>query len=94
MMLLESGADTLRLSVGPPQVVNLHYMLSKASVKARPNVLWCYKKDLYLSSHRKKRMKQACWAPLYDCVPPTRGCGGLAGRADALRPDPMHICTY
>ena len=31
------------------QVVNLHYMLSKATVKARPSVLWCYKKDLYLS---------------------------------------------
>ncbi len=42
----------------PTQVVNLHYMLSKASVKARPSVLWCYKKDLHLSSHRKKRMKQ------------------------------------
>lgn len=40
------------------QVVNLHYMLSKTVVKARPSVLWCYKKDLYLSSHRKKRMRQ------------------------------------
>ncbi|WIA39314.1 hypothetical protein OEZ86_005429 [Tetradesmus obliquus] len=43
---------------GRDQVVNLHYMLSKASVKARPSVLWCYKKDLALSSHKKKRMKQ------------------------------------
>ncbi|GBF87381.1 N-acetyltransferase [Raphidocelis subcapitata] len=43
---------------GRDQVVNLHYMLSKAAVKARPSVLWCYKKDLYLSSHRKKRMAQ------------------------------------
>jgi N-acetyltransferase 10 len=34
---------------GRDQVVNLHYMLSKAVVKARPSVLWCYKKDLYLS---------------------------------------------
>lgn len=42
----------------PPQVVNLHYMLSKTVVKARPSVLWCYKKELYLSSHKKKRMKQ------------------------------------
>lgn len=33
-------------------------MLCKASVKARPSVLWCYKKDLGFSSHRKKRMKQ------------------------------------
>ncbi|KAK2080542.1 hypothetical protein QBZ16_000395 [Prototheca wickerhamii] len=43
---------------GRDQVVNLHYMLSKTLVKARPSVLWCYKKDLYLSSHKKKRMKQ------------------------------------
>jgi len=33
-------------------------MLSKAQVKARPSVLWCYKKELSFSSHRKKRMKQ------------------------------------
>jgi hypothetical protein len=39
-------------------VVNLHYMLSKTVVKARPSVLWCYKKELYLSSHKKKRMQQ------------------------------------
>ena len=43
---------------GREQVVNLHYMLSKTSVRARPNVLWCYKKELYLSSHKKKRVKQ------------------------------------
>jgi len=40
------------------QVVLLHHMLSKASVKARPSVLWCYKKELGFTSHRKKRMKQ------------------------------------
>jgi tRNA(Met) C34 N-acetyltransferase TmcA len=34
---------------GRDQVVNLHYLLSKASVKARPSVLWCYKKELLLS---------------------------------------------
>lgn len=34
---------------GRDQVVNLHYMLSKAAVKARPSVLWCYKKDLHFS---------------------------------------------
>ena len=39
-------------------MVNLHYMLSKTVVKARPSVLWCYKTDLYLSSHKKKRMRQ------------------------------------
>lgn len=32
-------------------------MLSKTVVKSRPTVLWCYKKDLGFSSHRKKRMK-------------------------------------
>ncbi|PNF34804.1 RNA cytidine acetyltransferase [Cryptotermes secundus] len=42
---------------GRDQVVILHHMLSKACVKARPNILWCYKKDLGFSSHRKKRMK-------------------------------------
>ena len=31
---------------GRDQVVNLHYMLSKTVVKARPTVLWCYKKEL------------------------------------------------
>ncbi|XP_060184187.1 RNA cytidine acetyltransferase 1-like [Lycium barbarum] len=40
------------------QIVNLHYMLSKAVVKSRPNVLWCYKDKLELSSHKKKRKKQ------------------------------------
>lgn len=40
------------------QVVNLHHMLSKARVKAQPNVLWCYKKDLEISSNKKKRLKQ------------------------------------
>ncbi|XP_033102621.1 RNA cytidine acetyltransferase-like [Anneissia japonica] len=43
---------------GKDQVVILHHMLSKALVKARPNVLWCYKKELGFSSHRKKRMRQ------------------------------------
>ncbi|XP_054246443.1 RNA cytidine acetyltransferase [Indicator indicator] len=43
---------------GKDQVVILHHMLSKATVKARPSVLWCYKKELDFSSHRKKRMRQ------------------------------------
>ncbi|XP_035521188.1 RNA cytidine acetyltransferase [Morone saxatilis] len=43
---------------GRDQVVILHHMLSKASVRARPSVLWCYKKDLGFSSNRKKRMRQ------------------------------------
>ncbi|VDM39591.1 unnamed protein product, partial [Toxocara canis] len=40
------------------QVVILHHILSKATVAARPSVLWCYKKELGFSSHRKKRMKE------------------------------------
>ncbi|KAF9945187.1 hypothetical protein BGZ70_003995 [Mortierella alpina] len=40
---------------GKDQVVNLHWLLSQAQVTARPSVLWCYKKDLGFSSHRKKR---------------------------------------
>ena len=34
---------------GRDQVVLLHHILSKATVRARPSVLWCYKKDLGLS---------------------------------------------
>ena len=41
---------------GREQVVTLHFLLSKARVSARPSVLWCYKKELGFSSHRKKRM--------------------------------------
>lgn len=39
------------------QVVNLHYMLSRQTLSARPTVLWCYKKELGFSSNKKKRMK-------------------------------------
>lgn len=42
---------------GRDQVVNLHYMLSKTVVKARPSVLWCYKKDLYLSRCTSKYLQ-------------------------------------
>ncbi|CAM6032806.1 unnamed protein product [Sphagnum compactum] len=63
--LVENGVKTRQRSMfvvvgdkGRDQVVNLHYMLSKAVVKARPSVLWCYKKELFLSSHKKKRMNQ------------------------------------
>ncbi|KAG0616549.1 hypothetical protein M758_5G124300 [Ceratodon purpureus] len=64
-MMIENGVKSKQRSMfvivgdkGRDQVVNLHYMLSKAAVKARPSVLWCYKKDLFLSSHKKKRMHQ------------------------------------
>lgn len=40
------------------QIVNLHMMLAKARVKAQPSLLWCYKKELEFSSHKKKRLKQ------------------------------------
>lgn len=56
-----SGHRSLLVVVGDggrEQVSNLHYMLSKAQVKARPSVLWCYKKELGFSSHKRKRMAQ------------------------------------
>jgi N-acetyltransferase 10 len=40
---------------GRDQVVNLHYLMSKIGVKNRKSVLWCYKKELGFSSHKKKR---------------------------------------
>ncbi|KAK7087107.1 N-acetyltransferase 10 [Halocaridina rubra] len=63
-VLVENGATlghrSLLVVVGDKardQVVYLHHMLSKTSLK-QASVLWCYKKELALSSHRKKRMKQ------------------------------------
>ncbi|XP_057501011.1 RNA cytidine acetyltransferase 1 [Actinidia eriantha] len=63
--LIENGVKTRHRSIfvvigdkSRDQIVNLHYMLSKAVVKSRPNVLWCYKDKLELSSHKKKRGKQ------------------------------------
>jgi N-acetyltransferase 10 len=43
---------------GRDQVVNLHYLLTKQQNKIKPKVLWCYKKELGFSSHRKKRAKE------------------------------------
>jgi len=46
---------------GKDQVPNLHQILTKAAPLrkgGRPKVLWCYKKDLGFSTHRKKRMKK------------------------------------
>ncbi|KAL7420494.1 N-acetyltransferase 10 [Cryptotrichosporon argae] len=40
---------------GRDQIVNLHFLLSQARVSSRPNVLWCYKKELGFTTHRKKR---------------------------------------
>lgn len=33
-------------------------MLTKAVIKARPSVLWCFKKDMEFTSHQKKRIKR------------------------------------
>ena len=57
---VETGHRTMFVIVGEKakdQVVYLHHMLSKTVVKSRPTVLWCYKKELGFSSHRKKKMK-------------------------------------
>ena len=43
---------------GKDQVPNLHYLLSKTRIQSRPKVLWCYKKELGFSTHKKKRMKK------------------------------------
>ncbi|KAJ9670894.1 hypothetical protein PVL29_027062 [Vitis rotundifolia] len=63
--LIENGVKTRQRSMfviigdkSRDQIVNLHYMLSKAVIKSRPTVLWCYKDKLELSSHKKKRAKQ------------------------------------
>jgi len=64
--LLELGMATGQRSMlvlvgdhGKDQVPNLYQILTKASplVYSR-KVLWCYKKDLGFSTHRKKRMKK------------------------------------
>ena len=44
--LRQRGLFVLVGDHGKDQVVNLHLMLSKTQVKARPSVLWCYKKEV------------------------------------------------
>lgn len=63
--LIENGANTghrtLFVIVGEKsrdQVVTLYHILTKTQIKTRPSVLWCYKKELGFSTHRKKRMKE------------------------------------
>lgn len=63
--LIENGVKSNQRSFfvmigdrGRDQIVNLHYMLSKSVVKARPSVLWCYKKELGFSSHNQRKMKK------------------------------------
>jgi N-acetyltransferase 10 len=40
------------------QAVTLYKIWKDIQAKAKPSVLWCYKKDLGFSTHRKKRMKE------------------------------------
>ena len=63
--LIETGVElnhrTFFFIVGqqaPNQVVHLHNMLSKTRIQSRPNMLWCYSKNLGFSTHRKKLMKK------------------------------------
>ncbi|KAI8837801.1 GNAT acetyltransferase 2-domain-containing protein [Chytridium lagenaria] len=62
-----SGAKPIRKKLDPriPALItngvqNHHrsFFILVARVSARPSVLWCYKKELGFSSHRKKRMNQ------------------------------------
>ena len=84
--LLENGVASRERSLlllvgdnGREQLVNLHYMLSKASVRARPSVLWCYKKELGFTTHRSE-------TPLHLSAPsstpvapfPSRSSGSLS----------------
>lgn len=63
--LIERGVVTGQRSMlaivgdyGKDQIANLHQLLSRTAVRARPSVLWCYKKELGFSTHRMKRMKK------------------------------------
>lgn len=58
---VRSGHRSLFVLVGDhgkDQVENLHKILSKARVKSRPSVLWCYKKELGFSTNKQKRLKE------------------------------------
>ncbi|KAG9508843.1 RNA cytidine acetyltransferase, partial [Fragariocoptes setiger] len=58
---INTGHRALFVIVGErsrDQVVTLYHILAKSHVKTRPSVLWCYKKELGFSTHRKKRMRQ------------------------------------
>eukprot|EP00095_Tigriopus_kingsejongensis_P007801 maker-scaffold370_size193435-snap-gene-0.44 protein:Tk07801 transcript:maker-scaffold370_size193435-snap-gene-0.44-mRNA-1 annotation:"n-acetyltransferase 10 isoform x1" len=58
---VQSGHRSLMVLVGDKgrdQVPILHHMLAKSVVRARPSVLWCFKRELGFSSHRQKRMKR------------------------------------
>jgi N-acetyltransferase 10 len=54
------------------QVVNIHYMLSKLTVAARPSVLWMYKNELGFSSNRRKRISAIKKKVKQGLLDPTR----------------------
>lgn len=63
--LIENGSNqghrSLFIIVGEKsrdQVVTLYHILTKTQIKAKPDVLWCYRKELGFSTHRKKRIKE------------------------------------
>lgn len=56
-ILIENGVNTGHRSMfvvvgekARDQVVVLHHILANAQIKARPSVLWCYKKELGFST--------------------------------------------
>ena len=78
--LIENGVHTRHRSFfvivgdrGKDQVANLHYILSKSQVRARPSVLWCYSKELGFST---------CVAGLYSA----RALARRARRRSRRRP--------
>ncbi len=63
--LIERGVVTKQRSIlvlvgdhGKDQVPNLYQLMTKTSIRSRPKVLWCYKKELGFSTHKMKRMKK------------------------------------
>jgi Predicted P-loop ATPase fused to an acetyltransferase len=50
---------------GKDQVPNIHHLLTRTSVRARPKVLWCYKKELGFSTHRMKVCIFLCFTPCF-----------------------------
>ncbi|KAJ1361073.1 RNA cytidine acetyltransferase [Parelaphostrongylus tenuis] len=64
-ILIENGVSKGHRSMfvvvgdrGRDQISVFHHILTKATVTARPTVLWCYKKELGYSSNKKKRIRQ------------------------------------
>jgi N-acetyltransferase 10 len=84
--LIENGIKTRTRSLfvivgdrGKDQVVNLHYILSQAQVKARPSVLWCYNKELGFSTYvvapvaRARTLRARARSPLPALLPAPAG---------------------